>query len=68
MAEPTHHPSPRTDTLLLNQLLKLVTDTLEKALPFILQKMVSHQGKGVAPKTAPLPQAHANRNPLFSSL
>ncbi|XP_051000783.1 uncharacterized protein LOC127188342 [Acomys russatus] len=30
----------QTDILLLNQLLKLVTDTLEKALPFLLQKIV----------------------------
>lgn len=44
------HPSPRADTLLPNQLLKLVTEILDGSLPFLLQKIVSHEG--VAPKRA----------------
>lgn len=64
MANPTCHPSPRKDSQLPNQLLKLVTETVEKSLPFLLQKIVSHQGKecvpqplhlGLAPAGTPLP-------------
>lgn len=51
---PTCHPFPRSDTLLPNQLLELVADTLDGSLPFFLQKIVSHQGRGVWPPTETL--------------
>lgn len=47
---PPYHPSPRTETLLPNQLLNLVTEILEESLPFLLQKIVSRQGEGCSPR------------------